>query len=158
MVVDNVLNGHDLDLAQQYFGQEESRQMHWVDGSLDAILDVKSPMSTILAIASKVVDLSGMAGVEQWCHSGTKPNWHTDKDEALFRRTGGLATPLCSIVFYAHIQWLTGGKFMTENITVEPKTNRLVVFGPGILHGVEDFTGTRVAVAINPWDRKPEGY
>ena len=102
--------------------------------------------------------ITSMVGVEQWAHLGTKPEWHIDKDEIVSNRDGVLVTPICSIVFYADVRDLKGGNFMTDSISVTPKTNRLVAFSPGLLHGVEDYTGTRMAVAVNPWAAKPNGY
>ena len=29
----------------------------------------------------------------------------------------------------------------------------MVIFAPGISHYVEDFTGDRISMLINPWDR-----
>ena len=37
---------------------------------------------------------------------------------------------------------------------VKPVKNRLVIFSKRLYHGVEEFTGTRVSVNINPWDTK----
>lgn len=153
-----MLDAATLAVVQRYFKEESSRQMRWVDGPLDELLGYKSAISKILSRAACMFDLSTMVGVEQWAHYGTKPNWHVDKDETLSERTGQLAYPLCSIVFYAEVTDLTGGRFMTEDMTVTPKTNRIVAFAPGILHGVEDFTGTRLSVAVNPWAVKPQGY
>jgi len=158
IVADNVLDAQSLWVVQDYLKHPDACQMRWVGGTLEETLQLRSPLSAILEVASRAFDLSGMCGVEQWAHVGTKPNWHIDKDEALSKRTGALATPTCSIVFYAEVDALTGGQFMADDMTVTPKTNRLVAFGPGVRHGVEDFTGTRVAVAINPWATKPEGY
>ena len=45
-----------------------------------------------------------------------------------------------------------GGQLEFNNgISVKPIKNRLVIFSPGLLHGVEEFTGKRVSVNINPW-------
>ena len=159
IVIDDVLDNGNLAIVQKFFGTSpQSRQMQWADGSLDWFLKSRGPFSKILNRVASVFDLSCMVGIEQWAHYGTKPDWHVDKDETLSTRTGQLATPICSIVFYAEIDKLTNGKFMTKDISVTPKTNRLVAFSPGTLHGVEDYTGTRMSVAINPWAKKPEGY
>ena len=158
IVADSVLDAQSLWMAQDYYKPVDSRHMQWVDGTLDELLELQSPLSKILSVVSRSFDLSSMSGIEQWAHDGTKPDWHVDKDEVLFKRTGALATPLCSIVFYANVNSLTDGKFLTEDMTVTPKTNRMLAFGPGVRHGVEDFTGARVSVAINPWTTKPEGY
>jgi hypothetical protein len=53
---------------------------------------------------------------------------------------------------------LIGGKFITEDITVTPKTNRLIIFSPNTHHTVEEYTGNRLAIAINPWNIKPRLY
>lgn len=158
MVVDDVMDADSLKVVQDYFTNAEARQMRWVDGTFGELLDLQSPLSQILKAASRAFDLSGMVGIEQWAHYGTKPDWHVDKDEALAKRTGELACPICSIVFYANIEGLIGGNFMTRDMRINPKTNRLVVFGPNVLHGVESYHGTRMSVAVNSWARKPEGY
>jgi len=159
IVIDDVLDSGNLALLHTFFTTSpQARLMQWVDGSLDWFLKTNGPISKILNRVSPVFDISNMVGVDQWAHYGTRPDWHTDKDETLAERTGQIATPICSIVFYAEIDNLTNGKFMTNDISVAPKTNRLLAFSPGILHGVEDFTGTRLSVAINPWAKKPEGY
>jgi len=158
IVVDDVLDTGNLETTQAYFSVPASRQIGWVDGSLDVLLACHSPLAAILARVRCVFDLTGMVGVEQWAHLGTKPEWHIDKDEIRSNRDGVLSTPICSIVFYADVRDLKGGNFMTDSISVTPKTNRLVAFSPGLLHGVEDYTGTRMAVAVNPWAAKPNGY
>jgi len=158
LIADNVLDEQSLWVMQDHFEDVAYHQLRWIDGTLDEFMELKSPVSSILNVASRVFDLSGMSGVEQWAHDGTKTDWHIDMDEVLVRRTGEVATPICSIVFYASIESLIGGKFMTKDVAINPKTNRMIVFGPNIEHGVSDFTGTRVAVAINPWATKPQGY
>ena len=152
IVIDDILDAHDLEKTQVFFGVSENRRIQWVDG------DLAGPIEVILSHVRSIFDLTSMGGIEQWAHYGTKTDWHVDRDEALFRRTGKVVTPLCSVVFYADVQNLTGGKFMTDSVVVTPKINRLVAFAPGVRHGVEDYTGTRMAVAINPWTAKPEGY
>ena len=159
IVIDDVLDKESLGVVQGFFSSSENaRKMRWVDGDLEALLTYKSPLAQILTQVSRVFDLSKMSGVEQWAHYGTKPDWHVDKDEALSTSTGQLATPICSIVFYAEVNDLNGGKFMTDTATITPVTNRLLAFSPGMLHGVEAYTGTRMAIAVNPWVRKPGGY
>ena len=54
---------------------------------------------------------------------------------------------------------LNGGLLNIENnIFVKPKTNRFVLFSPGLLHGVEEFTGKRSSFLVNPWKTKPLPY
>lgn len=159
IIVDDVLDSQSLEVVQNFFSSShQARQMQWADGDLDYFLKDSRPFSKILNRIANVFDLSSMVGIEHWAHYGTKPAWHIDKDEKLALRTGQISTPICSIVFYAKIDQLKNGKFMTENISVTPKTNRLLAFSPNEAHGVEEYTGTRMSVAINPWAKKPEGY
>lgn len=157
-VLDNVLDENSLRITQEHFEPIGNRNIRWVSGTLELFTNKPSPIAKLLQSVARVFDITKMAGFEQWAHHGTKTGWHADKDEVFFTRTGGLRTPICSIVFYAKVDNLTGGSFRTEDICITPKTNRLVVFGPGIYHGVDDFSGVRVAVAINPWATTPEGY
>jgi hypothetical protein len=158
IVMDDVLDADNLKITQDFFSVPDNRKMQWVDGSLDECMTGSTPMADILAHVRRVFNLTAMNGVEQWAHHGTKPNWHIDKDETLVNTTGEIAMPICSIVFYADIHYLKGGKFMTNSVSVTPKTNRLIAFSPGVEHGVEDYTGTRMSIAINPWAKKPRGY
>jgi hypothetical protein len=158
IIIDDVLNTEKLKITQEYFNYPDNRKMQWVDGSLDECMSGGTPMADILAHVRCAFDLKYMSGAEQWAHYGTKPNWHIDKDETLVNTTGEIAMPICSIVFYADIHYLKGGKFMTNSVSVTPKTNRLIAFSPGVEHGVEDYTGTRMSIAINPWATKPRGY
>lgn len=149
--VDNVLGADMLRSVQERFEAMQDRSERWVTGNMDSLATTDPAIAEILCVAAQSFDLSGMAGVEQWCHYGTKPGWHVDKDEQLFRSTGFLSYPICSIVFYAKADKLVGGRFLTEDFAVTPKTNSLLVFAPGLVHGVEDYSGSRMAVAINPW-------
>ena len=40
-----------------------------------------------------------------------------------------------------------------EDDIITPKTNRMIIFAAGARHYVEDFSGHRVSMLINPWDR-----
>ena len=71
--------------------------------------------------------------------------------------TGEIVCPLCSVVYYADVN-AVGGAFVTETASIKPVTNRMIVFSPGVLHGVEEYTGTRMSVAVNPWAKPPMGY
>jgi hypothetical protein len=155
IVMDNVLSDDARESVVGYFSQSDVvRTLQWADAGWD----VDSPMAQIVAKVSKFFDLSKMVGCEYWAHYGTRPEWHVDKDEELMRRAGELAMPLCSIVYYADVQNLVGGQFMTKTEMVTPVTNRILAFSPGVFHGVADYSGTRLSVAVNPWAQKPEGY
>jgi hypothetical protein len=108
----------------------------------------------ILKIAEKYFDLQSMKTCEHWVHNNeTTPSWHFDKNEKLYMNSQGkqYEFPLCSIVYYAQIENLIGGKFITEYEQVIPKNNRLILFSPGIYHSVEPSTGTRISLSMNPW-------
>lgn len=158
IVLDNVLDdAHRVAVVGFFSSSDQARVMKWQPGGLVNIQDDQSPMALLVKTAAQFFDLTSMSGCEYWAHYGTRPDWHIDKDEALQNTTGEVAHPLCSIVYYADVD-VQGGAFMTESITVKPITNRMVVFSPGILHGVEEYTGTRLSVAVNPWSKRPIGY
>ena len=111
------------------------------------------PVNTILMLCNKYINIESIIGYEMWCNSdnGYAPPMHYDKDEKLFHEHKELSFPLCSIVYYPLVENLIGGKFYTNDISFIPKTNRLLIFSPGILHGVKSYQGFRKAVSINPW-------
>jgi hypothetical protein len=109
----------------------------------------------IIDICREHFDLRSVVGYEMW-RNASNPGWHVDKDEKLFSTTKRLDFPLCSAVYYATIENLVGGEFYTDDMRCLPKTNRLILFSPGIYHGVSPFAGTRIAVSLNPWSRKVE--
>ena len=74
------------------------------------------------------------------------------KDEKLADE-GILKFPLCSIVYYSCVKSLLGGRLYVEDDIITPKTNRMIIFAAGARHYVEDFSGHRVSMLINPWDR-----
>ena len=107
---------------------------------------------SILDIAGKYFNLSNAVGYEFWGHNGTKPEWHYDKDETLYKTKQQLVFPLCSTVYYLEASKLRGGELLIGNdLVVVPKTNRLVIFAPGIYHTVKPYEGKRVSLLINPW-------
>lgn len=117
-------------------------------------------VKTIMDKANNYFDLSEMKYYEAWTHENTIPGgMHYDKDEPLFAE-GKLNFPLCSTVFYANVSDdIKGGKLLFEDgVTIEPKFNRLVIFSPGLRHGVEPFRGKRTSININPWEHKINGW
>lgn len=158
IVLDGVLDEAHRQAVVDYFARgEEERKMRWQPGEAEKLEVNNSPMALLLKQAAKFFDLSSMVGSEYWAHYGTRPDWHVDKDEKLYKMSGNTEFPICSIVYYADVD-VIGGNFMTETATVKPITNRMIVFAPGLVHGVEPYTGTRLAVSINPWAHKPVGY
>lgn len=157
-VFDNVLSEEQRQTFINFFsGDIHSRKMKWENCRYEDLQKNNSALASLLNHAAKYFDLSKMVGAEYWAHYGTRPEWHVDKDEKLHQMNGNLVYPICSIVYYANIN-VEGGKFMTENVTIEPINNRMILFSPGILHGVEPYVGTRLSVAINPWKIKPLEY
>ena len=51
-----------------------------------------------------------------------------------------------------------GGELIVEDTIITPKENRVVIFGPGLIHKVNEFEGQRVSLSINPWNRLLEKY
>jgi hypothetical protein len=106
--------------------------------------------------AEKLFDLSEATGYEFWTHNNTYPNWHYDKDEQAYVK-GRLLFPICSMVYYAKVQSLNGGElYFQDGTRVLPKSNRQVLFSPGLYHRVSAYHGTRVTMLLNPWKVKPE--
>ena len=155
IVLDDVLDPQSLEEMQTYFSVGTNRSMHWYDLDYLEMTSDRSPLAELLQISAKYVDLYNMTGVELWSHLGTRPDWHVDKDEILAQRTGEIQTPICSLVYYAEVKNLIGGRFLTEFEMITPKTNRLIIFSPNLLHGVEPYEGYRMSVAINPWLKQP---
>ena len=110
----------------------------------------------ILEIARAHFDLGGVTGYEMWRNT-SNPGRHVDKDEVLFKEDSHLLTPQCSAVYYPLVDNMLGGEFYTDDIRYFPKSNRLVLFSPGIEHGVSAYTGRRMAISINPWRTRPRG-
>jgi hypothetical protein len=108
----------------------------------------------ILEIAKEHFDLSQTTGYEMWVNQKAV-GWHFDHDEYIYKRTEELIFPAVSIVYYAHIENMQGGDFTSESFRCTPKTNRLVMFSSDIYHAVYDYTGTRFAISMNPWNNRP---
>ena len=133
----------------------------------------------LIKLSGTYFNLSPCGGYEYWLHENTKPpTWHIDCDESMKRESDCMSFPLCSIVYYIKVDNLVGGKLhISHNDDVKsgdtyekfkliqsvhndnfcsdiihPRTNRMVIFPPGKFHMVDDFTGTRISIVINPWD------
>ena len=107
----------------------------------------------ILDICRTYFDLANVVGYEMWCNSSV-PGRHVDKDEKVFHDQKRYVFPQCSAVYYATVEKMNGGEFYTDDVRLFPRANRLVLFSPGIYHGVAAYTGTRIAVSMNPWTHK----
>ena len=119
---------------------------------------LNSPIcNELLEWASFYYSLDNCTEYEVWHGSTTMDaamDEHIDKDEHHYVKSGQNIHPICSIVYYLEIENLEGGELVSPgNWSVVPKTNRAVIFGPGVAHKVNWFTGTRFAVLVNPWAR-----
>lgn len=157
VILDDVLNEEGIKNIRSFFECSEKGKTLWVEGILDQIKEANSPFCTLVHIASRFFDLTSMVGAELWSHHGTRPEWHYDKDEKA-SLNNQMKFPLCGIVYYPIIENLTGGRLLTGSEQIVPKTNRMVLFSPGILHTVEPYQGNRMSVAINPWNYKLSEY
>lgn len=102
--------------------------------------------------------ITAEAGYEWWSNVGNSLDMHVDKDETHYDETGEFLYPSWSTVLYTDVDLKSGGELILEDhALVVPKTNRLVVFGPGINHGINDFQGRRSSLAVNFWDVTPKG-
>jgi hypothetical protein len=119
---------------------------------------------TLLQIASEYFNFNELVGFEVWTHNSTIPigdnddGWHKDRDELSYHVRKLFRFPVCSIVFYVKVKELEGGELIIEDTIITPKENRLVIFGPGLIHRVNEFEGERISFSINPWNRKLDKY
>tara|TARA_Y100000768_G_scaffold344460_1_gene290731 strand:- start:706 stop:1182 length:477 start_codon:yes stop_codon:yes gene_type:complete len=146
-ILDGVFQPHQLTYWQKSIEQGnnwfETLEYHKNYAMCHAILD----------IVKKYFSLENMKGYEYWTHIDTKPvDWHYDKDEIAYKQ-GFKRFPICSSVFYIEADCIGGYLEFDNKIKVKPITNRLVLFSPKLYHGVEDFTGKRTSININPWNK-----
>jgi len=129
--------------------------IYWFD--MDQDHPCKKECMTLLEIGGKHIDISSAIGYETWIRINTRPaGWHCDQDDRLNLTENKTSYPLCSMVYYPYVdEDLKGGKLEFEDgRKFTPKTNRLIVFGPGIRHNVEEnYVGDRISLALNPWPR-----
>lgn len=154
IVIDDVLTENEVEITRSFMKKIERKPVFWADKGEP----VGFPLYKFLGIVEQYFDLSSMVGCEYWDAHRYDPspdlNWHIDKDEKLYTETGEERRPLCSVVYYPHIENLKDGRFLTESHLVVPKTNRMIAFSSGLLHAVERFTGQRKSLSINPWSYK----
>ena len=93
-------------------------------------------------------------GIELWVNNNTSVGWHYDKDEHVFDNTGLYKLADLSTVFYTEVDLEEGGSFEYDGGTIEPKLNRLLIFGKGVMHRVNPFVGKRWSVAANLWEER----
>ncbi len=152
VVLDNVFDASTVDSILNNM-DDSSSNVKWYDLShkhVHADLCLK-----LLEITSRYYEISSCIGYEFWTRLSTcVEGWHYDKDERLSENKKILSFPLCSIIYYPHVRDLKGGRLLLEGDMITPKSNRLVIFASGVYHNVENFSGERLTMVINPWDRK----
>ena len=156
----------------------------WFDLGAPAAL----PEEAILALWPRVpVPRRAVRGVEWWLSrmrtSDVQVDFHQDRDEALFARTGRLRHPACSSVLF--LNRCRGGLLAVcdapandanparapdrlDGDVVRPWPNRFVTFPGDATHGVLDAAGRipagrlaratplRLALVMNWWSHRPE--
>ena len=150
VVIDNVLDSDSVSRLKESI-DESTRDPFFYMMSDRHLYDNFS--LSMIEIAKQFYDLSSSVGYEFWtrlnrCAAG----WHRDKDERLYDEQKIVSYPLCTIIYYPHVD-MKGGELLLGDDKVSPKTNRMVIFAPGIPHNVEDFTGERISMMVNPWNR-----
>ena len=159
IILDDVFNAPTAQaITDDYIIHKKSTDIIWCDTSYHDISKSTAPVSVLLNLAFKNFNISHMIGFEYWAHYNSGANWHFDKDEVELQTTGQLHLPLCGIVYYPLIENLDGGCFVTHHERIKPKTNRAIIFSSNLEHMVEPFSGTRLSVSINPWNRKPKAH
>lgn len=150
VVIDNVLDSDSVSRLKESI-DESTRDPFFYMMSDRHLYDNFS--LSMIEIAKQFYDLSSSVGYEFWtrlnrCVGG----WHCDKDERLYDEQKIVSYPLCTIIYYPHVD-MKGGELLLGDDKILPKTNRMVIFAPGIPHNVEDFTGERISMMVNPWNR-----
>jgi hypothetical protein len=146
------------------------------------------PEEAVLALRARVPALRApsIAGAEWWLSrmrtSDVRVDFHRDRDEVLFRRTGRLAHPALSSILF--LNRCRGGLLAVtarapdernaalapaplDGDLVRPWPNRFVFFAGDVTHGVLDAdnavphrrlappTPLRLALVVNWWSRRP---
>ena len=107
---------------------------------------------------------------EYWVNI-TEPNvpleWHQDKDEFEYEKSGKIICPSTSTVFYGYPHEVEGGYLEINAVDkdggidierIKPVYNRIAVFNPSRVHRVSPITkGERYGFQVNIWDTIPKG-
>ena len=162
---------HRLTIIDSVFSKEAlsdflARAKHYhADGAQWTYIDNSEVYTKhLIDIANAFYDTSKIVGYETWMHSNTRPEgdegdgWHYDRDELSYHVRKLFRFPIFSAIFYLKIENLEGGRLLVEENKITPKENRLVIFGPGCKHAVEEFSGNRISITVNPWNRKLAQY
>ena len=150
IILDNVF---DDDLIEHFLKKLSNKNIKETWYPLNLSHDYDILCKSLLSECKEYYNLSNYVGYEFWTQNNTRPSdWHYDKDENYYNLTGSYKYPICSIVYYLKVNNLEGGLLHLEDNIIFPKRNRMVIFPPGICHYVEDFSGERVSILVNPWN------
>jgi hypothetical protein len=153
-IIDNFLkDSQRIELYNKYSNNKQSFEYMWFEKK-----DFPEIFNEMIDEIAKDYDLENVVGYEVWTHYNSITDWHFDKDEKLYKTTNIIKLPLCSIIYYPFIDNLVGGKLLMPDINITPVTNRLVIFSSKIVHKIDNYTGERFSLMINPWTEKPMGY
>ena len=170
VILDNIFTNNQLDffkyqLLKSYKGQDPKKPfVSMYDNAVnsgwfntDSPHDNSIVCENALNIVKKYYsEVKNIKGYDFWAHYNTRPKeWHYDKDENAYLKYGIERFPLCSIICYLEVDLQEGGKLLVEpGIEIEARTNRMIILAPGTYHFVEEYTGERIGININPWCTK----
>lgn len=147
---------------------------HWMDWGAQP-RNLMERVAVHLWSQEPMVQGQTFAGYEIWCNLLTPEgplDWHVDKDQIEYSRSGKLKFPYYGSVYYGYPHEFEGGflettRFDPHNDEDTPyeaddierigaSYNRFVVFNATQYHRVSPVTsGTRVTLAINLWKERP---
>lgn len=157
IVIDDVLSLHDVAAFQdQHFCLSEGMPNMWADKEA-----IPSYFQKLIEVVEKHVDISKAVGYEWWTQKSTytAKGWHYDLDEDVWTKELKVIPPICSVVYYPLVAQLKGGDFITEDIRITPKTNRMILMKPNTVHMIAPYNqeeATRWSFLCNPWTYKLE--
>ena len=177
IVIDNFIKDrallNEIDNDDTFFGPNGN--FMWWDGWWNSTANTckKRLIEYLWRYHSPAPSYNNISGFEYWTgvygdgFPNTDLGWHFDKDEELWKRTGGkdggeLVLPEVGTVYYPKDTEFEGGYLEIERANgeverIEPKYNRLVIFDAGgVRHRVTSVkNGVRYAIAINLWSKVP---
>jgi len=144
-VLDNESRLEAADMARENISDNDNYSRYFFPGD-NKVVDI------LINKARTVFDLTACQYYEMWSNDHAL-TMHIDMEPTAWRREQQVITPMCTLVYYPEIKLESGGKFLTDDVELVPVENSMVIFSPGVYHGVEPFVGTRLSLAINPIDR-----
>lgn len=136
VVLDNVFDASTVDSILNHIDDSTSN-VKWYN-LMDKHIHIDLCLN-LLEISNRCYEMSSCVGYE-FCT-------RLSSNENIIRY------PLCSIIYYPHVRDLKGGRLLLEDDIITPKSNRLVLFAPSRYRNVEEFTGERIEVVVNPFSK-----